>query len=325
MTRSPELRRTFLAASLVLCACSSETPSGPPLSDPRGLILLGTVAYPGELFAMRPDGSGLRQLTNDSIDDADGDWSPDGRSIVFTRSQDAIPGLSTNRPDIFTMNADGSGMRRLYAASGVASGPRWSPDGRRIAFAQGCCLLSYFVDTSTRVHVMNADGGGVHAVTPQGGSFAPDWAPDGTRLLFLARRSGRPAQSMYTIRLDGTDERLVGGDVACVTDVHQATWSPDGSRIVYRCSDPPDYVIQVINADGTSPVRLSLVESGLGFQMFDLSPVWSPDGAQIAFGSTRASSTTSPWVMDATGSNVSPIGGVSLRGLIPVAWAPAPR
>src|SRR5689334_4583279 len=119
--RNPELRRILLAASLLLCACCSDAPSEPPLSDPRGLILLGTGAYPAELYVMRPDGSGLRQLTHDSINDVDGDWSPDGRSIVFTRWQDSVQGMGIRRPDIFVMNADGSGMHRLHAASGVAS------------------------------------------------------------------------------------------------------------------------------------------------------------------------------------------------------------
>ena len=322
--RFSELCLVLLASSLPLGACNSDATSEPPLSDPRGLILLGTVANPTELWVMRPDGSGLRQLTHDSINDMDGDWSPDGRSIVFTR-QDSVPGTERLRPDIFVMNADGSGMHRLYPARGVASGPRWSPDGRRIAFAQGNRLPGYYVDTSTHVYVMNADGGGVHVVTPQGEGFAPDWAPDGTRLLFLARRPERPTLSIYTIRLDGTGERLVGGDAACVRDIHEATWSPDGTRIAYRCSDTPDYIIKVIHTDGTSPVQLSWADTEPRYEMFDFSPVWSPDGTQIAFGSTRETYQTAPWIMDTTGANVSPIGGEAARGLIPVDWGAVPR
>ena len=324
MMRSSDLCLALLACSLSLTACNSDATSEPPLSDPRGLILLGTVAYPEDFYVMRPDGSGLRPLTNDSINDFDGNWSPDGRSIVFAR-QDTVPGTYRLRPDIFVMNADGSGMRRLYSARGAASGPRWSPDGRQIAFAQGNRLPDYYVDSSIHVYVMDADGGGAHVVAPDGESFAPDWAPDGTRLLFLGRRPPeRPALSIYTIRLDGTDERLVGGDAACVRDVHDASWSPDGTRIVYRCSDAPDYIIKVIHADGTSPVQLSWAGTEPKYEMFDFSPVWSPDGTQIAFGSTRATYQTAPWVMDTTGTNVSPIGGQATRGFAPIDWGAGP-
>jgi Tol biopolymer transport system component len=321
MMRLSKLYLLLLACSPSLGGCNSNATSEPPLSDPRGLILLGTVAFPAELWAMRPDGSELRRLTNDSINDLDGNWSPDGRSIVFTRWQDSVGGPSDYRSDVFVMNADGSGMRRLYFAEGWASGPRWSPDGRRIAFAEGNRMLDYYVDTTTHVYIMNADGSGVHVVAPHGESFAPDWAPDGTQLLFLARRPPeRPALSIYTIRPDGTDERLVGGDVACVRDVHDASWSPDGTRIVYRCSDAPDYIIKVIHADGTSPVQLSFVDMEYQYGMFDLSPVWSPDGTQIAFGSTRTTGLTAPWVMDTTGANSSPKGGQPMQGLVPVDW-----
>ena len=86
------------------------------------------------------------------------------------------------------------------------------------------------------------------------------------------------------------------------------------------CHDAPDYVIKTIRADGASPVRLSFVDTEPSYGVLDFPPVWSPDGAQIAFGSTRASYQTAPWVMDTTGANASLIGGQAARELVPVDW-----
>ena len=106
--------------------------------------------------------------------------------------------------------------------------------------------------------------------------------------------------------------------------MHDATWPPDGTRIAYRCSDAPDYVIKIIRADGTSPMQLSFVDTAPSYGVLDFSPVWSPDGAQIAFGSTRVSYQTAPWVMDTTGANASPIGGQAAREFVPVDWGAVP-
>ncbi|HYI19302.1 MAG TPA: hypothetical protein VD836_11360, partial [Solirubrobacteraceae bacterium] len=72
---------------------------------------------------IRPDGSGFERLT----DGWRPSWSPDGRHIAFERS-----------PDVYTMRADGSGIRRVFRATvreTAITGVAWSPDGRRIAIA----------------------------------------------------------------------------------------------------------------------------------------------------------------------------------------------
>jgi TolB protein len=57
--------------------------------------------------------------------------SPDGRKIVFSAAGDDPAG------EIYVMNADGTGLKRLTSSPGVDTDPSWSPDGRRIAFATG--------------------------------------------------------------------------------------------------------------------------------------------------------------------------------------------
>ena len=82
--------------------------------------------------------------------------------------------------EIFVVNADGSGERRLTRNTGRDSNPVWSPDGRRIAF-----------ESNWQLNVMNADGSGQRRLTRNGGrNFAPAWSPDGQKLAF-ERRLGR--------------------------------------------------------------------------------------------------------------------------------------
>jgi Tol biopolymer transport system component len=307
-------RCAYAGLVLLFAACHHDRAVAPepPLSDPHGLILSATIAYPAEIYVMRSDASGLRQLTRDSANDLDPRWSPDGHLIVFSRATDASGG-SAGSPEIYVMNPDGSGKRLLYHGVGQEREPAYSPDGLEIAFAQDDPGIG------PRVHVMNADGSGERLVTPMAESRAPDWRPDGARILFLGTRPTRAARSIYTALPDGTDEQLVGGDAACVGNVQEARWSPDGGRIAYRCDDAPGGAIFIIHADGTAPVRLSPVSPGPNYD-FDRYPLWSPDGRQIAYLGVHSSNPSGPWLMDTTGANRAVLGLPATAGLVPYDW-----
>jgi Tol biopolymer transport system component len=87
-------------------------------------------SYYGDLFVVNTDGTGLKNLTNDSLDQVCGAWSPDGTKIAFTQGGPTY--------DLLTMNADGTG--RSVIVGGAAMGkfyPQWSPDGASILFNDG--------------------------------------------------------------------------------------------------------------------------------------------------------------------------------------------
>jgi Tol biopolymer transport system component len=80
-----------------------------------------------DLFIIRPDGSGLRQLTNDKFNDRQPRWSPDGSRIAFYSNRGG-------KYEIWTIHADGSQLERVAAISDrKAYHPIWSPDGRWLA------------------------------------------------------------------------------------------------------------------------------------------------------------------------------------------------
>ena len=122
-------------------------------ADGSGLRNLGRIAGPA-LFASQlvwspdgrtiyfgrylvsTDGSGARKLPYIPLTAV---WSPDGRQIAFVNNvSTGLPGPGAARSkddsEIYVMNADGSGTRRLTHNVGYDGEPAWSPDGRKIAF-----------------------------------------------------------------------------------------------------------------------------------------------------------------------------------------------
>jgi Tol biopolymer transport system component len=271
----------LLALTGILGFGSCVNPIG-PLRDSRGLLLVVRGDYgPGtEIYAMRPDGSEMRRLTQNTVLDSDPDWSPDGERVVFISRPDSTPGQSFRRPDIFVMNEDGSEVRRLFESSLVASHPRWSPDGRHIVFENLDPAVREF-----RVYVMDADGSNVRQIPSAAGpNFWPEWSPDGTRILFLSSRPPRGWWTMYIVNADGTGERQLSDDSVCLSNISLPKWTPDGSRIGFLC-DSDEGGIYTVRAEGTD--KRLLIPSRAGSRSYEYAPIWSPDGSQVAFSSDR--------------------------------------
>ncbi len=329
MKRRGRLRSAFgrhlvgglLALTGIFGLDSCDDPTG-PLRDSRGVILVVRGGFgPGaEIYAMRPDGSEMRRLTTNTLFDTDPAWSPDGNRIAFVSTPDSLPGAPGRKPDIFVMNEDGSEARRLFQSSLAAWHPRWSPDGRRIAFENYDPAVSGF-----RVYVMDADGSNVRQIPSAAGeNFSPEWSPDGTRILFLSNRPPRNWWTMYIVNADGTGERQLSDDSVCFHNIFAIRWSPDGSRIAYTCESEGGSIYSV-RPDATDR-RLLIAHPGDNPSQ-DFGPVWSPDGGQLAFTSNRDSpGAPHPprlhvFVASATGGSVSRITSDS-AGYVVADWGP---
>ena len=127
-----------------------------------------------DIWLMNADGSGKRRLTSGAARDRVPSWSPDGRTIAFDRRRSRFGDLGdkTSIHEIYVMNADGSGQRRLarIGAVGPQAGgvpPLWSPDGTKIAFSRpvGNGPGFPFTRDNWDIFVMNADGTEQHNVT----------------------------------------------------------------------------------------------------------------------------------------------------------------
>jgi TolB protein len=113
---------------------------------------------------------------------------------------------------IYTMNVDGSNIKRITFAGVFNSSPSWSPDGSKIAFAGQS-------EDHFDIFVMNADGSNMIRLTsakkPNGrwsSNEDPSFSPDGRFVMYTSNRTGK--NQVYISTVDGNEERRVTLDNA---------------------------------------------------------------------------------------------------------------
>jgi Tol biopolymer transport system component len=168
----------------------------------------GRTIYFGR-YLISTDGSGARKLPHFPLNAV---WSPDGRQIAFVNNvSTGLPGPgaagSKDDSEIYVMNADGSGTRRLTHNVGYDGEPAWSPDGRKIAFQSKRGFVVGQRMGIGEIYVMNADGSGKRNLTRNPAQDGrPSWSPDGRRIAFVSNRDGRRLEA-HVMNADGSGQR----------------------------------------------------------------------------------------------------------------------
>src|SRR5207247_6805388 len=152
------------------------------------------------LEVIRADGRGPRRLSP-KVADLTPAWSPDSRSIAFSRVQHRGRDAT-----VWSIHADGNHLRKL----GSGFWPAWSPDGRTIAYGH-----------LGRIESVRSDGSHRRVLLAEGSM--PAWSPDGSRLAFSV--GGEPTRVFVFDRKALEVRRVAYG--------FWPTWSSDGSQIGY--------------------------------------------------------------------------------------------
>ena len=278
--------------------------------DGRKLSFQSTGKYPcDQIFTMNADGSGLKLVSTGKGRTTCSHYMPDGKSIVYASTHlggdgcPPVPGREMGYVwpiyetyDIFRVNEDGTGLRRLTSTPGYDAEATVAKDGR-------------IVFTSTRdgdmeIYSMNADGTDVRRLTtlpgPDGGAF---FSADGSKIVFRGRHTppGKELDDYMSLLKKGLwrptslDVFVMNRDGSSLTQVTRdlggANWAPffapDGKRIVFATNfkNPrgPNFDLYLINVDGTGLEQVTFSEAFDGFPMF------SPDGTKLVFASNRNS------------------------------------
>lgn len=259
-------RLTATASACALAATLATAHAAPAQAtypgDP-GRIAFGMTDTTGRhIYAARPDGSGLSQLTSGPYADLCPAYSASGRRIVFCSNR-------SGAFEIWSMSANGRDLRQLTSVAS-ASFPDFSPDGSHIVFDG-----QLPGDSSDAVFVMNSDGSGLHRLTSgSGNNDYPAWSPDGRRIAFISDRTG--VEQVFVMRADGAHATQL--TFAPIAHDESPDWRPDGRQIAYAQGNPGvDEKIWVMNSDGSHPHQITFGTAD------DFGPVWSPDGRHLAF------------------------------------------
>ncbi len=221
--------------------------------------------YPGgRLFIMNHDGSDSHplQIPINLEGDFDPNWSPDGKSIIFTSVQ-------TGRFQIFQYFLANDYTRNLSNSKSYDSSPTWSPDGKLIAFVRKT--------SASQIWLMDSNGANqvqFNLSDPALVCQSPAWTPDGQMILFSQSKTNQPIPWLMAQRLrdQGTNQEFkmppAGQDIGPATGV---SISPDGFLISFESwPDGKNHEIFVMMINGSDKVPLTADAS------YDFGPAWRP-------------------------------------------------
>jgi Tol biopolymer transport system component len=233
----------------------------------NGLIFFDrTRATGGDIFVIRPDGSGLHRFVRNGLQPS---VSADGRLVVFQgeSSRGFVGGYR-----LAVVHADGSQERVIPTQSEIPDSPSFSPDATEIVFDDG----------AGTIWAVNTDGSNLRRLASfhKVGVSAPVFAPNGKAVLFgeYSRRTGI-SRGLFLMNPDGTHVTAVPN----TGTANVGAFSPDSKTIVFA---GPRVSIYRMSLDGSHLRRLThppTRATGGGPAPSDDGPRFSPDGKKIVF------------------------------------------
>jgi Tol biopolymer transport system component len=288
--------RTRSTTSTIVATTTTTTTPAPTTAPttttapPTGVRLnAGDIVFDGgiggsrfEVFVMHPDGTGVRQLTDDPNYNS---WwarpSPDRSRILFYRTPAGVAPTSYAQAALWMMNADGSNPHVVLpeGANGwtFQTHAEWSPDGTRIVFTAAT--------TQALVITVAPDGSGLKTIGGgTGANVDPAYSPDGKSIVYVGCPSPTCDPStteVYMMPADGSGTRT-----RLTTNSYRdqdPQISPDGKLVVFlsqteQPSTANPYGLWNLSTVGIDGTNVHQITSGPALES---APRWSPDGTRI--------------------------------------------
>jgi Tol biopolymer transport system component len=325
-----QVKRTTLSISLLLLGCLLAVTSTGLAADKMPTATAGDIGVPagqiafnrnGDVWVMDADGANQDKICE--ITNADGrmSWSPDGRSVAFTRSGQVDlkgPDNMGGRHkvyDIFIASLDSAYHNnrlfwmRLTTDLGSRD-PEWSPDGSLIYFCKDMNANTVnALKPNYQLCTMPTDGS---KITP----LREDWsyAQDDFLMAPTVSKSGQIATVLFAdlkpaglavIPQDQINMEMdsIKAQAAKNASLVAPAWSPDGKWLAYVSNDMNNPGVQVASADMTE--RFLVFAPPVGTYLYTVAPSFSPDSKWLTFATTDGS----VWIVDITGNGARRLSG----------------
>lgn len=246
-----------------------------PRPSPDGRkVLFQRTGWTSHLFVMDADGSNVRDLTPTAHATV-GDWSPDGKKIVFGSSRDG-------NPEIYVMDADGSNVTRVTDDPAADTWPTFDRTGTRVYFCsqrdgvlQRCQQWGYPLNYA--IYACDLDGSNLIRVTdPVYWALLPHCSPDGVSFVCHSDKVEMPCSrcsewsiaytELFSFAADGSTNRRI---THTAMRESAARWRGDGRKIVCTAWDPcvsAPLQLWTLDSDGSNmtPITDPAVEAADG-------------------------------------------------------------
>ncbi len=248
-----------------------------------------------KLYLMYMDTRETMALTNTPHTPGAVSWSHDDRYLAFTMfvpmNQESIvklpakpEGATWNKPPVyidkmnyrgdgegyyksgneqlFVLSTDGGTPRQLTNTENDHGAPIWSKDGKWLCFSANLHPGHDLEPNNSEIYSITLADGAITPLTSRTGpDFSPALSPDGTSLAYLGfddRYQGYQVTKLYTMNTDGSQARLLSGDLD--RDISGIAWSEDGKSLYFQYDEEGDTKIGTISPGG----KVTELTKGLG-------------------------------------------------------------
>ena len=236
------------------------------------------------IFIVPAIGGTPRQLTSGNHDHTGNEWTPDGRTILFSGLRNDRDEYQWRESEIYSVDVATSTIKALTTRKGPDANPTVSPDGKRVAYTGYDWSRDTWTDS--KIYVMNIDGSGSRLVsgTWDRSPSGMRWAADGSGLYFTAQNEG--SQNLHFLPVGGGAVKPVttGTHMLSVSDISSKGIAVGTLTSFHKAGDVVSFDVKAASASPALKQLTAVNDDVLtGKKLGDVHEIWYPsvDGFKI--------------------------------------------